>query len=133
ELAPYRADAPERIAAAGPDVSLEPRTAQTLALALHELSTNAAKYGSLSVMSGRVEVNWELQPRNLLLRWTESGGARPPAPAPPGVGHPVDRPHRRRPPPGGGRVPLPPAGPHPRPPPAPRGRAPAPAAPSPPP
>src|SRR5262249_26831465 len=44
ELAPYRADAPERIAAAGPDVSLEPRTAQTLALALHELSTNAAKY-----------------------------------------------------------------------------------------
>src|SRR5262249_37132985 len=48
ELAPYRADAPERITAAGPDVSLEPRTAQTLALALHELSTNAAKYGSLS-------------------------------------------------------------------------------------
>src|SRR5262249_32645359 len=48
ELAPYRADAPERITAAGPDVSLEPRTAQTLALALHELATNAAKYGSLS-------------------------------------------------------------------------------------
>src|SRR6202045_3704517 len=68
ELAPYRADAPERIAAAGPDVSLEPRTAQTLALALHELCTNAAKYGSLSVMSGRVEVNWELQPQRLLLR-----------------------------------------------------------------
>jgi len=86
ELAPYRADAPERIAAAGPDVSLEPRTAQTLALALHELCTNAAKYGSLSVMAGRVEVNWELQPRSLLLRWTESGGPRPQAPAAPGFG-----------------------------------------------
>src|SRR5262249_14591316 len=46
ELAPYRADAPERVPAAGPAVSLEPRTAQTLALALHELATNAAKYGS---------------------------------------------------------------------------------------
>jgi len=86
ELAPYRADAPERIAAAGPDVSLEPRTAQTLALALHELCTNAAKYGSLSLMSGRVEVNWELQPHSLLLRWTESGGPRPQAPAAPGFG-----------------------------------------------
>jgi two-component sensor histidine kinase/CheY-like chemotaxis protein len=86
ELAPYRADAPERIAAAGPDVSLEPRTAQTLALALHELFTNAAKYGSLSVMSGRVEVNWELQPRSLLLRWNESGGPCPQTPAAPGFG-----------------------------------------------
>jgi len=38
------------------------------------------------VMSGRVEVNWELQPRNLLLRWTESGGPRPQAPAAPGFG-----------------------------------------------
>src|SRR5262249_844760 len=86
ELAPYRADAPERIAAPGPDPSLEPRTAQTLALALHELSTNAAKYGSLSVMSGRVEVNWELQPRSLLLRWNESGGPCPQTPAAPGFG-----------------------------------------------
>src|SRR6266566_4148070 len=86
ELAPYRADAPERVTAAGPDASLEPRTAQTLALALHELCTNAAKYGSLSVMSGRVEVNWELQPRSLLLRWTESGGPPPQPPAAPGFG-----------------------------------------------
>src|SRR6266700_555410 len=86
ELAPYRADAPERVTAAGPDASLEPRTAQTLALALHELATNAAKYGSLSVMSGRVEVNWELQPRSLLLRWTESGGPCPQPPAAPGFG-----------------------------------------------
>src|SRR5262249_59858948 len=70
----------------GPEGSLEPRTAQTLALALHELSTNAAKYGSLSVMSGRVEVNWELQARSLLLRWTESGGPYTQPPAAPGFG-----------------------------------------------
>jgi PAS domain S-box-containing protein len=86
ELAPYRMSDAERITANGPDVSLEPRTAQTLALALHELSTNAAKYGALSVMSGRVTLNWELQPQQLVLRWTESGGPAPKPPASPGFG-----------------------------------------------
>jgi len=86
ELAPYRMDDADKIAAAGPDVSLEPRTAQTLALALHELSTNAAKYGALSVMSGRVQVTWELQPESLILRWTESGGPATLPPASPGFG-----------------------------------------------
>jgi PAS domain S-box-containing protein len=86
ELAPFRTGGSERITAIGPDVSLEPRTAQTLALALHELSTNAAKYGALSVQSGRVEVNWELQPQGLFLRWTESGGPPPQQPAAPGFG-----------------------------------------------
>src|SRR5207253_1601218 len=61
ELSPYRAGDDGRISVRGPEVSLEPRTAQTLALALHELSTNAAKYGALSVVPGRVEVAWELQ------------------------------------------------------------------------
>ncbi len=86
ELAPYRVDDAEKIAATGPDISLEPRTAQTLALALHELSTNAAKYGALSVMSGRVQVTWELQPESLILRWTESGGPASLPPASPGFG-----------------------------------------------
>jgi len=86
ELAPFRTGGPERITAIGPDVSLEPRTAQTLALALHELSTNAAKYGALSVQSGRVAVNWELQPQGLFLRWIESGGPPPQQPAAPGFG-----------------------------------------------
>ena len=61
ELAAYRTGEPQKLTTAGPDVSLEPRTAQTLALALHELSTNAAKYGALSVMSGRVRLTWELR------------------------------------------------------------------------
>jgi PAS domain S-box-containing protein len=86
ELAPFRTDGPERITIAGPDVSLEPRTAQTLALALHELATNAAKYGALSVQSGQVAVDWDLQPHGLLLGWTESGGPPPQPPAAPGFG-----------------------------------------------
>ena len=86
ELAPYRAGDDGKITANGPDVSLEPRTAQTLALALHELSTNAAKYGALSVMHGRVGVTWELQPDSLVLRWSESGGPATEPPASPGFG-----------------------------------------------
>jgi PAS domain S-box-containing protein len=86
ELAPYRTNDAEQIKASGPDVSLEPRTAQTLALALHELSTNAAKYGALSVMSGRVGVSWELRPDSLVLRWTENGGPLTQPPEAPGFG-----------------------------------------------
>src|SRR5437660_5233756 len=59
ELAPHRTGESDKIIAGGPGVSLDPRTAQTLALALHELSTNAAKYGALSVMSGCVRLTWE--------------------------------------------------------------------------
>ena len=45
-----------QIAFGGPEVRLEPATAQTLALALHELVTNSAKYGALSALSGRLSV-----------------------------------------------------------------------------
>jgi PAS domain S-box-containing protein len=86
ELAPHCTGDGERIIASGPDISLEPRTAQTLALALHELSTNAVKYGALSVMSGRVALTWELKPEQLLLRWTETGGPPTVPPASPGFG-----------------------------------------------
>ena len=86
ELAPYRTGEGDRIAASGPDISLEPRTAQTLALALHELSTNAAKYGALSVMSGRVKLTWELRSEQLVLQWVESDGPAALPPASPGFG-----------------------------------------------
>jgi PAS domain S-box-containing protein len=86
ELAPYRMGEADRIGARGPDVSLEPRTAQTLALALHELSTNAAKYGALSVMSGRVELTWQIERDNLVLHWSEHGGPATQQPATPGFG-----------------------------------------------
>ena len=86
ELAAYRMGDPQKIAATGPEVSLEPRTAQTLALALHELATNAAKYGALSVMAGRVRLTWELRSDRLILRWIESGGPAAAPPASPGFG-----------------------------------------------
>ncbi len=79
ELAPYSAG--DRISFAGPDISLQPATAQGLALALHELATNAAKHGALSAMKGKVSFTWQLAPDVLLLQWTENGGPRITAPS----------------------------------------------------
>jgi len=54
---------------------LEPTTAQTVAISLHELATNAAKYGSLSAADGHVEINWSRTADGRLnLRWIETGG-----------------------------------------------------------
>jgi PAS domain S-box-containing protein len=86
ELAPYRTSDPSRVIATGPNVSLQPAAAQSLALALHELVTNAAKYGALSSLAGKVHLNWEMNPGTLVLRWTESGGPIAQAPASPGFG-----------------------------------------------
>ena len=79
ELAPYRTG--DKVTIDGPDVSLQPSTAQGLALALHELATNAAKHGALSSLTGRVGLAWQLLPDALVLKWTESGGpsTEPPA------------------------------------------------------
>ncbi len=74
ELAPYSAG--DRITFDGPDISLQPATAQGLALALHELATNAAKHGALSSMQGKVSFTWQLAPDALLLHWVENGGPR---------------------------------------------------------
>ena len=72
ELAPYSAG--DQIALRGPEIQLMPATAQTVALALHELVTNSAKYGALSVQSGRLSVHWENPPDLLKIVWTETGG-----------------------------------------------------------
>jgi PAS domain S-box-containing protein len=86
ELAPYRTGEASRIVATGPNVSLQPAAAQSLALALHELVTNAAKYGALSSDAGRVHLIWELQSDLLVLRWVEKGGPPTKAPSSPGFG-----------------------------------------------
>ena len=61
----------------GPDVALSPKAAEILTLAVHELATNAVKYGALSAPKGMVEVRWEVTPQEgepwLTLRWMESG------------------------------------------------------------
>ena len=59
----------------GPQVLLEPNAAQTIAVILHELATNAAKYGALSAANGQVDLKWSHEADGWLnLRWTETGG-----------------------------------------------------------
>lgn len=63
-----------RILARGPSVHLPPQTTLHLALMLHELGTNASKYGALSGAQGRVTISWRIEGRILLLVWEEQGG-----------------------------------------------------------
>ena len=79
EMAPHRNGDVKRFDLSGPALSLEPRAAQSLALALHELATNAAKYGALSQPAGRLQVSWDKGPDGFMLRWTETGGPVPTA------------------------------------------------------
>jgi two-component sensor histidine kinase/DNA-binding response OmpR family regulator len=72
ELAPYSDGG--QIALDGLEVQLQPATAQTLALALHELVTNSAKYGALSSLSGRLSIKWQREACNLVLEWKEWDG-----------------------------------------------------------
>jgi PAS domain S-box-containing protein len=72
ELAPYSLGG--QIKLAGSEVQLLPATAQTLALALHELFTNSAKYGALSTRTGRLAIGWQVEDELLTLTWEESGG-----------------------------------------------------------
>jgi PAS domain S-box-containing protein len=70
-----------RLSVDGPSVPLGARAVTSFALILHELATNAAKYGALSVEEGRLDVTWTCAEKVLLLRWVESGG--PPLNGPP--------------------------------------------------
>jgi PAS domain S-box-containing protein len=72
ELAPYSLSG--QVRTSGPEVSLQPATAQTLALALHELVTNSAKYGALSSLSGQLSIKWQTADNMLILIWEETGG-----------------------------------------------------------
>ncbi len=75
ELAPYVQTQEHHVAISGPDIPLAPNDALSLGLAIHELATNAAKYGSLTRAGGEVSVEWELIAPNLVrLRWQERGG-----------------------------------------------------------
>jgi PAS domain S-box-containing protein len=81
EFAPYSREGVLRATIDGPHALLEPTAAQTFAVTLHELTTNAAKYGALSTEGGRVDVEWSYAANGkLTLRWTESGGPTVKAP-----------------------------------------------------
>jgi PAS domain S-box-containing protein len=82
ELFPYRAEGGSRADVDGPNLSLKPQSAQSIAMVLHELATNAVKYGALSVPSGRIRVEWSRPAEGrLILRWNEMNGppVKPPA------------------------------------------------------
>jgi PAS domain S-box-containing protein len=75
ELAAYSPGRETRVQIDGPSVLLEPNAAQAIAVILHELATNAAKYGALSVPNGQVRTEWSHEQNGqLVLRWTEKGG-----------------------------------------------------------
>ena len=87
ELAPYGAPDQKRVRIDGPAILLEPAAAQAVAITLHEFATNAAKYGSLSVPEGRVDLMWRRAPDGeLTLRWAEAGGPQVQEPSVQGFG-----------------------------------------------
>jgi two-component sensor histidine kinase len=83
-LQPYLLSGPERIRMSGPRVPLSPRLAVVLSMIVHEIATNAAKYGALSNDTGTVALDWEVIEENgaqkLRMIWAEAGG--PPVTAP---------------------------------------------------
>ncbi len=80
ELEPYQDENQQRVTTIGPSLVLVPEQAQLVAMAVHELATNAAKYGSLSVETGRVDVTWSILDGTLFLNWAEAGGPHVVAP-----------------------------------------------------
>jgi two-component sensor histidine kinase len=83
-LQPYLLNNPERVRMSGPTVPLAPRVAVVLSMIVHEIATNAAKYGALSNETGTVRLDWEIAQQNagreLRMLWTEAGGPHVTAP-----------------------------------------------------
>lgn len=94
QIAPFLEEGSSRLAASGPAVVVTAQAAQAIGLALHELATNAARFGALSAPAGTIEVSWRLDdhgadPRQLHLSWVERGGPTVTPPSVKGFGHMV--------------------------------------------
>src|ERR1700680_3651490 len=92
QLSPFIATDEDQLETAGPSVTLTPTAAEQIGLALHELATNAAKHGALSVRAGRVQIRWEIEDSGadsgtLRLFWREYNGPPVTSPARKGFGH----------------------------------------------
>ena len=88
-LQPYLLSNPGRMRMSGPKVPLSPRLAVVLSMILHEIATNAAKYGALSNDTGTIRLDWEIvaeSAKKLRLVWTEAGGPHVTAPVQRGFG-----------------------------------------------
>ncbi len=87
QLAPFASDQPDRLKVVGENAFITPATAQSLGLTLHELATNAAKYGAWSAPEGRVTIEWSKVDDGLRIVWSEAGGPAPnPSPTRAGFG-----------------------------------------------
>jgi PAS domain S-box-containing protein len=94
-LSPFSADTGERLRVEGPSVQVQEQTAASVALAIHELATNAMKYGALSTPDGQVSLLWSAKPKDnaahVEIVWTESGGPPVRSPSREGFGSRVIR------------------------------------------
>jgi len=91
-LMPFLDIQSSRVEFTGPDLVVTAEATQAIGLAIHELATNAIKYGALSVPSGKVKISWAFDSesfasRALLLKWVEQGGPRVVPPSRNGFGH----------------------------------------------
>jgi two-component sensor histidine kinase len=71
---PFEQQAGQLFDLSGPELKILSKASLSLALALHELATNASKYGALTTEDGRVEITWETHPEQMVIRWIETGG-----------------------------------------------------------
>ena len=85
-VGPFSSTEQPRFTFSGPALDLHAKAALSLAMALHELCTNAAKYGALSAEAGRVSVDWALTDGKLIITWQESGGPAVKSPTAKGFG-----------------------------------------------
>jgi two-component sensor histidine kinase len=76
EVRAHAAEDDDRVTIEGPRVALNEKAAETLALALHELATNAVKYGALASQRGRLRVGWAVLNRSVIIEWKESDRKR---------------------------------------------------------
>ena len=74
QLAPFRPPEADRVTISGPDLRINPQGAQILGMALHELATNATRYGAFAEAEGRLDLSWQAGPEALSMRWREHLG-----------------------------------------------------------
>jgi two-component sensor histidine kinase len=92
QLVPFMDIQSSRVELTGPDIVVTAEATQAIGLAIHELATNAIKYGALSAPAGKVMISWAFAgespaSRKLLLKWVERGGPRVSTPSRNGFGH----------------------------------------------